>query len=317
MTKLIDVAKRNFAAGLIKEAEIIMQMLMESPLLAALDFETIGGSGSETNVLSSHSAISARGLNQGYDKTKGQTTTYQWPKSIIGGTSQVDRALIRRSGMSEVDFDVADKVTATKSEFERMFIKGDRATNPAEFDGLQKILGTNAKQTFAAGSASGGDALNLGLMDLMYRKTYRPTHWVMNLTLASKFDKAARTSTSVSTTFDEFGGVLTTYKGLPIIALDEDAQGNEILPFTESNPGGGSPASTSIYCVSLNPSGVSGIQTSDIDVLINEDQPVTDASGKSYRAYLTQIEWDCGYKIRQLQAATRGYGIKNATIVDS
>lgn len=317
MTKLIDVARRNYAAGLIKEADIIMQLLQESMLLQYIDFQTIGGSGVETNVLTSYSSANARGLNQGYPKSKAQTTPYQWNKTIIGGLSEVDKLLIARAGMDEVEFDVTEKTTGVKSEFERMFIKGDRSINPAEFDGLQKIIGTNTKQSIPAGNSAGGDALNLELLDLMFRKTYRPTHWIMNLTLGSRFDKAARTSTSVNVTQDEFGNPQTTYKGLPIIALDEDAQGNEILPFSEANPGGGTPASSSIYCVSFLSTGITGIQTEDVSVDIDDNANVTDADGRKFRAYSTQIEWDVGYRIRQLQSVTRGYGIKDVAIVDT
>ena len=63
--------------------------------------------------------------------------------------------------------------------------------------------------------------------------------------------------------------------------------------------------------------GITGIQTKDVSVDIDDNANVTDADGRKFRAYSTQIEWDVGYRIRQLQSVTRGYGIKDVAIVDT
>ncbi len=324
MVKLIDIARSFYDNGQETQAMLITQILRESLVLQALDFRNVGGSKSETTILTKYSPATTRGINQGVAVSSSQTTTYEWPKSIISARSLVDEALIDRNGINYVEFDRIEKMRSLKSKFETMLIKGDRSSDPTEFDGLQKTIGTNLKQSVAAGSSSGGDALDLGVLDKIYRLTKDPTHWIMNLDMATRFDKAARNSTSINITNNElFGFEQITYKGLPIAVLKEDTMGNEILPFTEENPGGGTPASTSIYCVSINPMGLSGIQTRDMRIRVEGDPATemaahgTDSEGKEFPAYKASINWDVGIEMIDLRCATRAYGIKNAPIVDN
>ena len=86
--------------------------------------------------------------------------------------------------------------------------------------------------------------------------------------------------------------------------IEEDKDGNQILPFTEDNPGGGSAASTSIYVCRFGLAEyVSGLQAGNMDVL---DQ------GLSGTFYQTLIEWICGLGVFHPKAAARLRGIKNA-----
>ena len=64
-------------------------------------------------------------------------------------------------------------------------------------------------------------------------------------------------------TTNEFGQRVMAYNGIPILVAKEDNIGNDILPFTEPNPGGGAAASTSIYAVSMGMVAVVGIQNGD------------------------------------------------------
>ncbi len=324
MVKLIDIARTWYQDPAREtQAMLLGQILEESLLLRSLDFQTVGGSKAETSLLTKYSPATTRGINEGVAVTSSQTTSYEWAKSIISAQSLVDRVLIDRDGAEYVNLDRLEKMRSIKSKFETMLIKGDRQSSPTEFDGLQKVIGTNSKQAIPAGSASGGDPLNLSVLDELYRLTKDPTHWVMNLKMATRFDKAVRNSTIVNIAPDEFGNPQLTYKGLPIAVLHEDTSGNDILPFSEENPGGGTPASTSIYCVSMGVMGLRGIQTRDLSVLIDGDPSTeqfaygTDANGNKFPAYLASMEWDVGYKMYDLRCATRAYGIKDAAIVDT
>jgi hypothetical protein len=316
--RLYDVHKRYYSMGMMDQADLIYQLMEESPLLTALSFMNNAGSYKEVNRITGHSSTEPRRINQGYSGSGYTSGVDQFLKSILGGIVQVDKALLNRYGNDEIERQRREKIRVMRATFERLFVKGDSETNDAEFNGLQKLLtGSAGKQIINAGSTSGGDALDLGKLDQAYLAVYNPTHWIMNTTMYRRLDKITRQSNSMNYVPNELGIKQQTYKGLPIIHLREDAQGNEILPFTEANPGGGTPASTSIYCVSLSEMGLYGIQTQDISIEFNGEQVVSDGTGKLLTANVTQIEWDAGIAYDQQQSICRVQGIKDAAITDS
>ena len=93
-----------------------------------------------------------------------------------------------------------------------------------------------------------------------------PNYLVMNNAMALRLAQAARNTAVggfISWEPSEFGQRVLFYNGIPILIAKEDNVGNDILPFTEPNPGGGAAASTSIYAVSMGDGGVVGIQNGD------------------------------------------------------
>jgi hypothetical protein len=127
----------------------------------------------------------------------------------------------------------------------------------------------------------------------------------MNKTLRRKVNTLVRAAGQAQETVsDAFGRQLTAYAGVPISVIEEDKDGNQILDFTEDNPGGGSAASTSIYAVRFGVAEyVSGLQAGSMDV---EDL------GLNRTKFETLIEWICGMGVFHPKAAARLRGIKNA-----
>jgi hypothetical protein len=127
----------------------------------------------------------------------------------------------------------------------------------------------------------------------------------MNETLRRKVNSLVRAAgQAIETVSDAFGRQLMAYAGVPIAVIEQDKDGNEILPFTEDNPGGGTAASTSIYAVRFGVAEyVSGLQAGSMDV---EDL------GLNRTMYETLIEWICGLGVFHPKAAARLQGIKNA-----
>jgi hypothetical protein len=98
------------------------------------------------------------------------------------------------------------------------------------------------------------------------------------------------------------------YNGLPILEIDEDNTGGQILPFSEPNPGGGAAASTSIYVLSMGDGALVGlesgpVQTRDLGEL--EAKPVL----------RTRIEWYTSIACFSGKAVARLRGVRNAAIV--
>ena len=126
-----------------------------------------------------------------------------------------------------------------------------------------------------------------------------------NKTIRRKISTLARAAGQATEPVnDAFGRQLQAYAGVPIAVVEEDKDGNQIFPFTEDNPGGGTAASTSIYAVRFGVAEyVSGLQAGDMDV---------DDLGLNRTNFETLIEWLCGLGVFHPKAAARLQGIKNA-----
>lgn len=280
-----------------------------SGILAALPFENIQGNAYKYNTEQTLPGVGFRGINQTYTSSTGVINPQTESLTIAGGTLDVDRFLIKTQGETARARHEAMKVRALSLNWTSKFIKGDSNDAPKEFDGLQvRLVGD---QLIDAGATSGGDALSLGKLDQLIDQVYDPTHLIMNKGMRRRLTAAARLSTVggfITHSVDDFGKQVTMYNGLPIIELDLDNVGTAILPFTEANPGGGTAASTSIYCVSFSEEGVMGLQNGSIEV---EDLGLTD-DGTLYR---TLVEWYSSFAVFHGRGAARLRGIKDAAVV--
>jgi len=144
----------------------------------------------------------------------------------------------------------------------------------------------------------------------MIDRVVDPTHLVMNKTMRRRLTQAARNASVggyINWDTDAFGRKIAVYNDLPILLVDDDNEGNAILPFSEANPGGGTAASSSIYCASFKEGMFVGIQSGDIMV---EDLHELQAK-PSLR---TRVEWYAGMAIYHGRAAARLRGIKDAAV---
>ena len=253
--------------------------------------------------------VGFRGINEGYSEDAGEVTSISESTKIIGGDMDVDKSLVRSMGEEIRRSREQMKVRALTLSWERSFIKGDTSSDPRGLDGLQKrCTGT---QLIAAGTTTGGDPLSLNTLDRAKKRTRMPTHWIMSQDMALRLTASARdmgVSGYINYSLDEFGQEVTTYAGLPIIELEEDNEAQLILPFTEENPGGGTPASTSIYCVSFGDMRLEGIQNTEIEV--NDLGEL-----ESKPCYRTRVEWEAGIAVMDARSITRIWGIADAAVV--
>jgi len=278
-----------------------------SPVLERLPFFDVAGLAYRYNVEQTLPGIGFRGINATYSESTGIVNPAVEPLFVMGGFSDVDRALVKTQGNVNdlrARYD-SMKAKAAALEFTKKFFKGSNSTAPNEFDGLQARL--TGDQVLAQGSTDGGDALTLAKLDeLIDAVQGAPDVLFMNKTLRRKVNALMRAAGQANETVsDAFGRQINSYAGIPIAVIEQDKDGAEILGFTEPDLDNGDKlVTTSVYAVRFGAEEwVSGIQAGSMDVL---------DLGLQNTMYRTLIEWICGMGVFHPKAAARLRGISNA-----
>jgi hypothetical protein len=278
-----------------------------SDILMNLPFDDIVGNSLSYNREESLPGVGFRGVNESYTPSTGVLNPQTEKLVIAGGELDVDTFIVQTMGMEQRSVQEAMKVRSLALAWTRKFIKGDQESDPREFDGIQKrIVGA---QKIAAGATANGTALSLEKLDEAIDQTLNPTHLLMNKKMRRRLTVAARDTSIggfISYDRDAFGRQITKYNDLPIMTVDQDNEGAEIMPFTEAATSGTATA-TSIYVLSLGSGSVSGIQNGGMQV---------DDLGKlqSEPKYRTRVEWFNGLLIMNGRAATRLWSIADAAV---
>lgn len=280
-----------------------------SAVLERLPFFDIDGMAYKYNLEQTLPGIGFRGINESYTESTGIVNPQVEALFIGGGLSEVDRVLVKTQGSGNNLRAVHDgmKAKAFALEFTKKFFKGDNATNPKEFNGLQNRL--TGGQVLDMGSTDGGDTLTLAKLDELLDAVIGSADVLfMNKVLRRKINALMRAAgQATETVSDAFGRQINAYAGVPIGIIEEDKDGAEILGFTEPDlDNGDQDVTSSIYAVRFGASEyVSGIQNGTMEV-VDKGNP----AGSVF--YVTDVEWICGMGVFHPKAAARLRGIKNA-----
>ena len=302
---LVEAAKLH--SGEVKRSAIIELFAQGSDILRALPFDTIAGNALQYNREETLPGIGFRGVNEAYTESTGVINPVTEPLVIAGGDLDVDVFILETMGQDQRAVQEAMKTKALALRWSQAIIKGDSGADPRVFDGLQVRL--TGSQKIAAGATANGTPLSLAKLDEAIDAVENPTHLVMNKTMRRLLTAASRTTTvsgNITYTKDEFGRPVTQYNDLPILIIEQDNAGNDILPFTEAATSGTATA-TSIYIVSLAEGKLQGIQ--------NSVMRVTDLGEvQSQPVKRTRVEWYAGIALFHPRAAARLWSISNAAV---
>lgn len=301
----------EYAKGLEPSVErAFIEMFAEkADLIAALPLVAAPGGAYRYDREAALPGVAFRGINESYTPTTGVINPLVEQTFIAGGEIKVDKALIRRFGEKRRAREEKMQVKSLVRTITNKIINGSNATQVREFDGLKtRLTGT----AVTANSASpGGAALSLYNLDRAISKVMEPTHIMMSKAMRDRLTQAGRNTGVggyVSQTKNDFGQVITSYRGLPILVGYEDEVNDTVLfPFDEVASGGGSAVTTSIYVASMKEGMFSGLQVAPMEV---KDMGEIDASPH----YLTRIEWDFGICIEHPSALHRLTSITDAAI---
>lgn len=280
-----------------------------SPVLERIPFLEVAGNAYQWNQEKTLPGVAFRGYNETYTESTGVVQNMVEALKVFGGTSKVDRALVKTQGKVNQLRAVQDsmKAKACALDWTKAFFKGDSTADANAFDGLEQRLVNG--QVIGNSTAKAGAALTLAKLDeLCDAVTGRPDVLFMNKAMRRKVNdlvRAANQATEVVS--DSFGRPIYAYAGIPIGEIEEDASGNSILGFTEGNPAATDKtgtSSTSIYAVKFGVQEYcSGLQAGTLEVI---DQGLVDVW------YQTLVEWICSFALFHPKAAARLCGISNA-----
>lgn len=301
---LVEAAKRSQNPV---QSAIIEMYARNSDVLMALPFDTIQGNALRYNREETLPGIGFRGVNEAYTESTGILNPITEPLVIAGGDLDVDMFILKTMGMDQRNVQENMKVKALSLAWTAQFLKGDSASDPRGFDGLQVRITGNQ---WIKNDEDNGAALSLAKLDELIDAVENPTHLIMNKTMRRRLTAAARLSSVggfINWQVDAFGRQIAQYNDLPILIAGYDNDGDEILPFTETCDGDGTAQNTSIYCVSFDTGMVTGIQNSDIDA-----RDLGELDEKP--AMRTRVEWYAGIAVMHGRAAARLSGITNAAV---
>ena len=189
---------------------------------------------------------------------------------IMGGAFQVDRVLQNTAGAAdELAFQAEQKIKATANFFHDLVINGDTAQG--NFDGLKKLLSGTANELTGAVSLTTSAELDenynafLDEMDAFLASVDgTPDLLLMNRQTLTKLRSIARRAGYYERTKDDFGRVVETYAGIPMVDMGKYFDGEastDVIP-TEGGK-------TAIYAVCLGLDGFHGISPQGTGVIVS------------------------------------------------
>ena len=179
---------------------------------------------------------------------------------IMGGAFQIDRVLQNTSGaVDELAFQAEQKIKATANYFHNMTINGD--SENGGFDGLKKLLAGTANEITSQVSLTDSQALDenynafLDEMDAFISTLDgNASMLLMNRAMLIKLRSIARRAGYYERTKDDFGRVVETYAGIPMVDMGKYFDGENATDVVATQDG-----KTAIYAVSMGLDGFHGI----------------------------------------------------------
>lgn len=304
--------------GEVKRAAVIQTFGETSPLLAAIPQMNVGGSAYAWNRQASLGSAGTRAVNGTYTESSGTFEERTVGLKIYGGDLDVDEFLVRVHGPEHRAMQERAKASYVAQLIGWAIIKGSVTSAGGAtadingIDGLQVRYGGGFGSTAVVDAGenagqillnTGGAALSLKDLDNAIMATEGCTHLLMCRKQRINITSFLRNSSAVQQTKDDFGRIITTYNGLPILDADilGTVSGLEQLGYNENNS-----SSTSIWCLNLSDTGLCMVTNGGVQVRDLGEQN----SGPQRR---TRVEMYCNIADLHPRCVTRLYGITDAT----
>ena len=231
--------------------------------------------------LKTPSTAAVRTINSEYTAGEAKREKKTTNAIIMGGSFQVDRVLQNTSGaVDELAFQAEQKIKATANYFHNLVINGTSASSgagfvPNTFDGLAKLLGGSSNEftstvdiTTSAAMDSNKNAFLDELDGLLAAVDGGASMLLMNTAMLIKARSIARRAGYYERSKDDFGRVVETYGGVPMVDLGKYYNGSASVDVVGTSvPSSSAAGSTAIYAVSLGLDGFHGISPTGTGII--------------------------------------------------
>lgn len=231
--------------------------------------------------LKTPSTAAVRAIGSEYSAGEAKREEKNAKAIIMGGAFEVDRVLQNTSGaVDELAFQAQQKIKATANMFHNLVINGTVASSGTgyvtnTFDGLKKSLaGTSNEFTTDIDLSDSGkvtenaNAFVDQLDQLVHAVDGGVTMLLMNSAMLLKVRAAARRCGYYERTKDDFGRVVETFGGIPLMDVGMYYNGNSSVDVIgTSTPSGSAAGTSSIYAVNIALDGFHGISPTGTGVI--------------------------------------------------
>ena len=211
--------------------------------------------------LKTPSTAAVRTINAEYTPGEAKREKKTTGAIIMGGSFQIDRVLQNTAGAAdELAFQAEQKIKATANYFHNLAING--SSEDGTFDGLKKLLSgteneitSNVSLTTSAELDENYNAFLDEMDSFLSCLDGTPSMLLMNRQMLIKLRSIARRAGYYERTKDDFGRVVETYAGVPMVDMGKYFDGTATRDVVETDGSG----KTAIYAVSLGLDGFHGI----------------------------------------------------------
>ena len=218
-----------------------------------------------------------RKINEEYTPGEAKREKKTTSAIIMGGSFQVDRVLQNTAGaVDELAFQAEQKIKATANYFHNLVINGSGADTDAgyvagTFDGLRKLLsGSTSEMVCDVGLTTSADMDTncnafLDRMDLLMAAVEGgASALLMNRDMLVKLRSIARRAGYYERSKDDFGRVVETYAGVPMLDMGKYYDGSVTVDVIGTDSG-----KTAIYAVGMGLDGFHGISPTGTGVIVS------------------------------------------------
>lgn len=231
--------------------------------------------------LKTPSTAAVRAINSEYTAGEAKRQEKTAKAVIMGGSFEVDRVLQSTSGaVDELAFQAAQKIKATSNYFHNLVINGTSAATGDgfvvnTFDGLRKLLNgtsnvfdTTIDLSDSTKLDSNSNAFIDQLDQLVHSIDGETSMLLMNGDMLLKVRAAARRAGYYERTKDDFGRVVETFAGIPLLDVGKYYNGTASADVIgTSTPSAAAAGTSSIYAVSIGLDGFHGISPTGTSVI--------------------------------------------------
>lgn len=231
--------------------------------------------------LKTPSTAAVRAINSEYTAGEAKRQEKTAKAVIMGGSFEVDRVLQSTSGaVDELAFQATQKIKATSNYFHNLVINGTSASSGDgfvvnTFDGLRKLLNGTSNvfdTTIDLSDSSKLDSNSNAFIDqldqLVHSIDGETSMLLMNGDMLLKVRAAARRAGYYERTKDDFGRVVETFAGIPLLDVGKYYNGTASVDVIgTSTPSAAAAGTSSIYAVSIGLDGFHGISPTGTSVI--------------------------------------------------